>query len=240
MDWSKQIAIVTGGGRGIGAATVRHLNLLGAKVMMTARTATELESVQRSCTKPENVLWEAGDIGDPSVIERVFSASRKKWGPLTILFNNAATISVVEFPKVSAELLNKTLDVNVVAPFVCSQLAFAQMRESGLGGAIINMSSLAGLIGTDKFNGFSTYCVSKFAIVGLTEASAVEGKPYGIRVNCIAPGAVNTKMLKDNAPQLKSRTYPEDIAKLVVFLADATQSGALTGSVIPVMSNVSE
>lgn len=239
MDWTKQIAIITGAGRGIGAAAAQRLNALGARVMLVSRTASELRAVQASCKDPSHILWAAGDLADANFIHEVFATVRARWGNLTILVNNAATLSVVDLCQVSAEALRSTLDVNIAAPFTCTQLAFRAMKSSGHGGSVVNISSLGGLAGTEKFRGFSLYTMSKFALVGLTESAAVEGKALGIRVNCIAPGAVNTRMLEENVPHLKSNTSADDIAKIIVFLVDEEQSGALTGSVIPVMTNVS-
>jgi 3-oxoacyl-[acyl-carrier protein] reductase len=106
------------------------------------------------------------------------------------------------------------------------------------GGSIINISSLAGFQGAGKLPGFSAYSTTKSAITGLSESLAVEGKPYHIRVNAIAPGAVDTQMLHEAAPDVKTSTTPEDIAHLIAFLADNTSSSHITGSVIPVYSNV--
>jgi 3-oxoacyl-[acyl-carrier protein] reductase len=127
--------------------------------------------------------------------------------------------------------------INVRGSFLCAKEAFKHMKVGKRGGSIVNISSLAGIRGTEKFPGLSSYTVSKFAVIGLTESIAVEGKPHGIRANCIAPGAVKTRMLKEAAPELKTTTKPEDIAKTVLYLCDDTWSGHLTGSLVEVFSN---
>ncbi len=107
----------------------------------------------------------------------------------------------------------------------------------GKGGAIVNMTSLAGVRGPEKFKGLSAYVVSKYGVLGLSDILAVEGKPYGIRVNSIAPGAVDTLMLKQAAPFLKTKTGPDDISRAILFLADERQSGHISGANIEIFSN---
>lgn len=238
MNWNDEIAFVTGGGRGIGAATAFNLNALGSRVVITARSVNELNDVIRRCPYPDRVMAIPCDLQDSHSINKAFLQIQRDWGNISILVNNAAALFVSPIIKTQDKDLRTTVETNIVAPYRCTQLAFLQMIDSGRGGSIINISSLGGISGTEKFEGMASYCMSKFAITGLTEASAVEGRPYGIRVNCVAPGAVNTKMLHDNVPQLKSETDPSEIAKIIVFLADKTKSGPLTGAVIPVMSNI--
>ena len=100
------------------------------------------------------------------------------------------------------------------------------------------MSSLGGVHGTEKFPGFAAYTVSKFGVIGLTETLAVEGRPHDIRVNCVAPGAVETAMKKEAAPFLRTRTTPEDVARVIRFLCDDEESGALTGAIVEIHSNL--
>ncbi|MBZ0256358.1 SDR family oxidoreductase, partial [bacterium] len=102
---------------------------------------------------------------------------------------------------------------------------------------IVHISSLAGIRGTEKFPGMSAYVVSKHGVIGLTESLSVEGRPYGIRVNCVAPGAVDTQMLREAAPQFKTETEPADIAQAILYLSDPVQAASVTGAVIEVHSN---
>ena len=103
-------------------------------------------------------------------------------------------------------------------------------------GVIINISSLSGVRGVEKFPGLSAYNVSKSAVAGLTEILAVEGKPYNIRVCAVSPGAIETAMLRQAAPHLKAGMTPADMAEILLFLAD--DSGRmLSGSNIEIFSN---
>ena len=243
---AEETVLITGGGRGIGAATAKIFCEKGARVMIMSRSESELREVIESCSEAgvrsgfseASVDLFIGDISDSQARIDVFEKIEKKWGGVTTLVNNAATISVEDLDKVSHESWQRTINVNVSSAFFLSQLAFAAMKKNQVRGSIINLSSLGGISGTDKFPGFTAYTVSKFAVVGLTEALASEGREAGIRVNCIAPGAVDTKMLKDAAPFLKTDTKPEDIAKIILFLADSSQSASITGTTIPVYSNL--
>jgi len=235
-----KVAIVTGGGRGIGAATARLFASEGAKVVIASRTETELAQVAQEIEGKYGqgrVLPLMLDVSDEAQVEELFAKTAQTFGPVDILVNNAATIEVKKFAEMDTETWDNVMKVNVRGPFLCSRAAFRQMGESGRGGAIVNLSSLSGIRGVEKFPGMSTYVVSKHAIVGLTEILAVEGKPLGIRVNCVAPGAVETAMLKKAAPFLKTSTTPEDVARTILFLADNQQSRHLNGAIIEIFSN---
>jgi 3-oxoacyl-[acyl-carrier protein] reductase len=144
---------------------------------------------------------------------------------------------VVDFHNLKLDIWQQTLNVNVTGSMLCSRALFNHAQKAKKGGAIVNISSLGGIRSTQKFKGLLPYVTSKFAVVGLTEALAVEGKELGIRVNCVAPGAVDTDMLKKAAPFLKTSTYPEDVAKTILFLCDAEQSGKISGSTLEIHSN---
>ena len=233
-----KVALITGSGRGIGAACAHLFASEGAKVVIASRTQKELDKVEEQIRQKfkSEVLSVCTNIIQEANIKLLFNKIKEKFGKLDILINNAAVISEDNFADLDADTWDNVMDVNLRAAFLCSREAFKMFN--GRGGAIVNVSSLGGIQGSEKFKGFTAYIVSKFGIVGLTESLAVEGKESGIRVNCIAPGAVNTQMLKNAAPHLKSNTYPEDIAKTVLFLCDENQSKAINGSIIEIHSNL--
>lgn len=235
-----KVALITGAGRGIGEACARLFAEQGASVILASRSEAELyrvaESIQAEFGE-ERALAVPTDVGEEESILNLFRRALETFGPIDILVNNAATIEVIDFIDLETSLWDQLMAVNLRGAFICSREAFRQMAKSGRGGSIIQLSSLSGIRGTEKFPGFSAYTVSKHGIVGLTESLAVEGKALNIRVNCIAPGAVETAMLKKAAPFLKTSTMPMDIAKIALFLADENQASSLNGAVIEVHSN---
>jgi NAD(P)-dependent dehydrogenase (short-subunit alcohol dehydrogenase family) len=240
MRLKNKVALITGGGRGIGAATALLFASEGAKVAIASRTEKEIFDVAGQIKikyGPDVVLAHPADVSDESSVRDLFSKVLERFGPMDILVNNAATLEVKDFVDLTTEMWDEMMAVNLRGAFLCSREAFRQMKDSGRGGVIVNLSSLGGIQSTPKFKGLSAYTVSKYGIVGLTECLAVEGKPFGIRVNCVAPGAVDTDMLKKAAPFLKTRTTPEDVARTILFLCDEKESRSLNGTVIEIHSN---
>ena len=119
--------------------------------------------------------------------------------------------------------------------FLCCRAAFGAMRAGG-GGRIVNIASLSGVYATEKFPGLAAYNVSKYGVIGLTEAIAVEGKPHQISAICLSPGAVDTEMLRRANPDLHPGLTPEDVARLIVALLDSPMVAA-SGANIPLFSN---
>lgn len=253
-DFSGRTAIVTGAGRGIGAATARLFHKAGANVVLVSRTESELReqvaSIEKSLgTSKGEVVSVVADVSDESGVKRVFDAARARWREVDLLVNNAGLFIRANVEACSLQDWERVFAVNVHGAFLMSRELFrsrstsadsaggSSRRESFRPASIVNVSSLAGVRGTSKFPGAASYVAAKHAVCGLTEALAVEGKTLGIRVNAVAPGAVDTRMLHEAAPFLKTRTLPEDIARVIAFLADDAQSGAVTGSVLEVFSN---
>lgn len=196
-----------------------------------------MDAIVRETGSMEKVLGIPADIENPNSIEELFSKIEYRWGPVEILVNNAGIGYPVDFFETTVETYQKFQDINVRGSFLCAQRMMRALKKAGKKGSIVNMSSLGGIRATDKFKGMAPYVMSKFAVVGLTESLAVEGKELGIRVNAVAPGAVDTEMLRKAAPHLKTNTKPIDIARIIVSLSDDEQSGALSGSTIEVFSN---
>ena len=235
-----RVALVTGAGRGIGAATALALAEQGHRVALVSRTLSEVEGVAAEIARlhgPSRTLTLVADVSIEKEVDRIFQQTTSEWGPVEILVNNAGAIARQPFIEMPIETFDRIQAVNVRGPFLCSQRMFKGLQGSGLKGSVVNLSSLGGIRSTQKFEGFSAYVISKHAVVGLTESLAVEGKGLGIRVNCVAPGAVDTKMLRDAVPFLKTSTRPEDIAEIILYLCDETRAKSLTGAVIEVNSN---
>jgi NAD(P)-dependent dehydrogenase (short-subunit alcohol dehydrogenase family) len=233
-------ALITGAGRGIGAATASLLASRGARVVLMSRTQVEIDQVAEKIVSmfgSGSAVALTGDVSDETSVRGVFEQIRKTVGPIEILVNNAGVIANCPLVEMKLEDWRKVIDVNLTGVFLCSKHAFVQMRDSGKGGSIVNISSLGGIRSTLKFEGYGAYVASKHGVSGLTEALSVEGKAFGVRVNAVAPGAVDTAMLRKAAPGLKTRTKPEAIAQVIAYLCDEKLSGALTGAVIEANTN---
>ena len=231
-----QVALITGGGRGIGAATAEALARKGAQVIVASRTAAELTATVaalRTAGLPASSI--VLDVADEAAVQAAFSRIAEESGRLDILVNNAAILLSGPFAEMAMHDWDRLLAVNLRGAVLCARQAFRLMGESG--GSIVNVSSLGGLSGTEKFPGYAAYTVSKFALTGLTEALAAEGRERNIRVNGVAPGAVDTAMLRQAAPHLRTRTGPADIAKVIAFLCDPAESGCMTGAMLAIHSN---
>jgi len=236
---NSQIVMITGGAKGIGKACAKNFLKRGASVSLMSRTLSELKATQDEFEKefPKRTVIFEGSVSSSLDIQSWFEATTSHFGTPTVLINNAAIFLSKEVTDQSLEDWEQVIQINLTGSFLCSQAFFKAANPGKIPRSIINISSLAGIRGTDKFPGLSSYVASKFAVVGLTEALAVEGKSLNIRVNCIAPGAVDTEMLRKALPQLKAKAQPEDIAKICLFLADEKQSQVLNGSTLEVFSN---
>lgn len=227
-------AIITGGGRGIGAATAKLFASEGAHVVMAARTVFEIKDIENQIRRDRgDALAIATDVSQEESVKNLFEKTKQEFGPVDILINNAGVLSLREITAMTLAEWKQILDINLTGSFLCGREAMGHMKNAGKGGVIINVSSISGLRGWEKFPGMAAYVASKFGLVGLTEVLAVEGKPFGIRANCIAPGAVATRMLEQSAPGFKAGATPEDIARFILSLCE----GDVTGSVLEIDCN---
>jgi len=137
--------------------------------------------------------------------------------------------------ELTPDLFARVMAINVGGTFHVCRAAMRFWRERGTGGDIVNVSSLGGLRGMQRFSGFGAYASSKHAISGMTEALALEGKPHGIRVNAIAPGTMRTSMT--TALGMTPKTTPDVIAPTVEFLLDRSASGPVTGTIVDIHCN---
>jgi NAD(P)-dependent dehydrogenase (short-subunit alcohol dehydrogenase family) len=229
-----KVAIVTGGGRGIGRATAELLASAGAQVMICARSAEEVEAV---AARSPNIRALIGDVGDEAFVERLVMQTVSELGRLDVLVNNAAVLGRRPFLELEPALWDEVMAVNLRGAYLCCRAAFRQMvQQQPSGGSIVNISSLSGVRGPEKFPGLAAYNVSKAGLLALSDIMAVEGKPYGIRVNAISPGAVDTRMLQQAGHGLRALATPEDVARTIAFLASDLSHPA-TGANLEILSN---
>lgn len=230
-----RLAVVTGASRGIGAATAEAIAAAGARVVLAARDRQALEAVAAGIRDAGGEATPVPtDVSSAKDVERLFAAAEES-GPVAALVCAAAVLRSAPLTETTSEIWDETLGVNLSGAFLCCRAAFAAMQSAG-GGRIVNIASLSGVYATEKFPGLTAYNVSKYGVVGLTEAIAVEGRAHGIAAICVSPGAVDTEMLRRANPALRPGLTPDQVAELIVALLDSPLAHA-SGANIPLFSN---
>lgn len=230
-----RVAVVTDASRGIGAATAQALASVGAHVVLAARSRDALVSVAQSISQRGGTATAVtADVRKGVDVEKLFGRAADLGG-IAALVCAAGTLTRADFDETTSEIWDHTLGVNLTGTFLCCRSAFQAMRTTG-GGRMVNIASLSGVYATEKFPGLAAYNVSKYGVVGLTEAIAVEGKAHGISAICISPGAVDTEMLSKANPALRPGLAPADVANLILLLLDNDTAPA-SGANIPLFSN---
>jgi len=239
---NKKVALVTGGSRGIGAATAKRLAKEGASVAITYTSSPEKAEAVVKEMKALGVKAEAfqADQSDPKQIESMVEAVVKHFGHLDILVNNAGvlTVGAIDDPKRDAAAMKKLLEINVLGVAVTVSAAVKHLKE---GGRIITIGSCVGE--RMPFPGMADYTASKAALIGYTKGWARDLGPKNITVNLVEPGPIETDMTqpKDglsietfiNALAIPRLGKPEEIASVVAFLA-SHESSYMTGSLVTV------
>ena len=224
-----RVAIVTGGSTGIGRATAELLVARGALVTIFARSASA------EALPSENFLAVDGDVSDPEAIERLFSQTEARFGDCDILVNCAGMIDPKPLAEVTPDDWDRMFAVNVRGTYLATRRALPAMIARR-GGTIVNVASISGVIGPEKFPGFVSYCASKAAVIAMTEALAVEVKQYGVRVNSVSPGSVDTRMWAAASGGAPAAMTPEEVAEVICFLA-SDQARAVNGQDVHVYSS---
>jgi NAD(P)-dependent dehydrogenase (short-subunit alcohol dehydrogenase family) len=246
-----RLAVVTGASRGIGAATAAALADAGAHVVLAARDATALAEVTARITDTGGKATPVPtDVADEAAVERLFSEVNRI-GQLSALVCAAGVLTNAPFAGTTTKMWHETLGVNLTGTFFCCRAAFTAMASAAAAtatatgtatdtatdvGRIVTIGSLSGVYATEKFPGLAAYNVSKFGVIGLTEAIAVEGKAHGISAICLSPGAVDTEMLRKANPALRPGLTPADVGELIVALLDS-RLAPVSGANIPLFSN---
>lgn len=230
------VFLITGASRGIGAEIARKAYALGNKVIINYSKSKEKAEALANGLGEGAVALKA-DVSDEAEVAEMFAAANEAFGGVDVLVNNAGISSFRVLQDISAEEWDRTFAVNVKGAFLCSKAALPHMI-SEKGGCIINISSMWGLAGSSCE---VHYSASKAALIGFTKALAKELGPSGIRVNCIAPGVIDTEMNKALSKETIAELCEEtplgcvgnvsDIAESVLFLA-GSGGRFITGQVI--------
>jgi NAD(P)-dependent dehydrogenase (short-subunit alcohol dehydrogenase family) len=246
MRLINKVALITGGNSGIGRATALLFAQEGAKLALTGRDKARGEDVVEEIKKASGTaVFIRSDVRIAEDCERAVDETRRRFGRLDILFNNAGVFyphTIVDCPE---EEWNMTVDVNLKGTYLMSRFALPGMIAQG-NGIIINNASGWGITGGNEA---ASYCASKGGVILLTKAMAIDHGRQGIRVNCLCPGDVDTPMLpadaklrgmkwKDYLTEASNRPLgrigtPEEIARAALFLA-SDDSSFVTGAVLAV------
>lgn len=211
------VALITGAGRGIGAATARLLAGAGKAVVLAARTAAEIEAVAAEIRAGQGAAEAVVcDVRDDAQV-RAAVAAAEALGPLDILINNAGVCRPARLVDCSDEDFRATIEGNLHGVFFACRAALPGMLARGRG-CIVNVASISGVRMSSKFPGFTAYAAAKAGVIALTEALAAEVGEDGLRVNAVSPGSVDTRMLREAAPGAEPGMSPEEVAAAIAFL----------------------
>ena len=231
MKLENQVAIITGGGRGIGRSTALAFAQEGADLVLVARTPSEIEAVAAEVSAlGRQALAIPTDVTQKSEVDAMAQQTLDRFGKVDILVSNAGVAIHNPIPKIREADWDLNIAVNLKGVFLCTQAVFSHMCERK-SGHIVNVSSVSGKFGHP--NG-GAYCASKFGVVGFTETTNNEGRPHGVKATVVCPGPVDTKMRRDNHPDdvIENLTLPEEVADLILFLVSQSPRAHILETVI--------
>lgn len=236
-----KVAIVTAGGSGIGAATARRFAREGASVVIGDLSGTRAEKIAGEIAKEGGkIRWLKMDASEPEGVQAAIRLATDSWGRLDVMFNNAGLSTAEALEGMTLETWNRILAVTLTSAFLGIKYSLPIMRKQG-GGSIVNTASISGMAGD---YGMGAYNAAKAGVINLTRAAALENARHKIRVNCVCPGATNTRVVQvmggSDIAGLKQRLgenpigrmgEPEEIANGVLFLS-SDEASFITGSMI--------
>jgi NAD(P)-dependent dehydrogenase (short-subunit alcohol dehydrogenase family) len=217
-------AVVTGAGRGIGAAATRRLAELGAAVTLVGRTEEPLRALAFELANEHGRLFHpaTADVTNEQAVQAAFDEARGVMGPVAILINNAGAVESTPFLRITETRWRALLDVNLTSAFLCAQRALPDMLEHGWG-RIVNVASVAGLHGIPYV---AHYVAAKHGLVGLTRSLALEVVKKGITVNAVCPGYVDTDLVSGSVEAIAEKTGRSE-AELLETMIEQNPAGRL-------------
>jgi NAD(P)-dependent dehydrogenase (short-subunit alcohol dehydrogenase family) len=248
---ASKVALITGGGTGIGRAMALAFAREGAKVAVAGRRVEKLQAVVAEVAgQGGEGLAILCDVAVAADVARAVRETADRFGALNVLVNNAGALSATTVEGIAEEEWDRIMRVNLKGPFLMSRAALPEFRKAG-GGAIVNVGSILGLV---AMKDRAAYCASKGGVTMLTKAMALDHAHEKVRVNCICPSIVETELVKglfeanEQGRALKDARVasiplgrmgrPADVAELAVFLA-SEESSWLTGAAIPLDGGLS-
>lgn len=241
-------ALVTGGGRGIGAVVARALADRGLRVTVLGRRLDVVQTL--AAERPDDLHAVAADVADPAQVARALADAQARFGPVQVLVNNAGQAESAPFHKMDVALWQRMLAVNLTGTMVCTQAVLPAMLACGWG-RIVNVASTAGLVG---YAYVSAYCAAKHGVLGLTRALALELATKNITVNAVCPGYTETDIVRESIERVIAKTgrspdearaefvksnpqrrlvRPEEVADAVAWLC-GEGAAAVTGQAVSV------
>lgn len=213
-------AIVTGGGTGIGKGIARALALEGAAVVIASRNSAVLEATAEEVREEGGQVVAVGaDVTDEAQVETLFSEADRRFGRLDLLVNNSGAFEFAPIDELTLDQWRTLVDVNMTGVFLCTRAALRRMKQQG-GGRIINIGSISA---TKPREGQAAYGATKAAVISLTRATALEGRPHGISAGCINPGLVDVSesdVYTESRPRRDEPSIsPADLAEAAVAMA---------------------
>jgi len=219
------VAVVTGGGQGIGAAVAHALAAEGAAVVVAARHFDRIERVAIEIRGRGGRAWALPcDVTDAASVADLAQAAIQQAGTVDILVNNAGVAHSAPLPKTSLDDWNRVLAVNATGTFLCTRAFLTFMLERKRG-AIVNVASVAGLAGGRYI---AAYAAAKHAVIGLTQSVAAEVEGTGVTCNAVCPGFVDTEMTQQSVERVVTKTGKDPAAALSALLASASQRRLIT------------